>query len=352
MGTNSDPTMQLIRSLDDPRQFVRKSQVSVFKPHVRDFPEIELADGTKIPARRVEVTEKDLREIAENVNRTYQRDGALVVLTVGHRKWDSAANEQTQPLKVGYARNYRAEVVQRPGGPQLVLTHDEYIERDKLAYAKQYPSRSPDYDPDAKTITGVALLLRDPALTTGTVSYSADSRRFTYAMGATMEPDAGMGGGEDWTPDDEVQYAKFCKYMKKYAAEPSATNVAMPGDAPPAPPIEYQKLQAQYQAEVVGRQLDALAYEGVQFVRDVELPKLVAMRETDRGAHFQYMRQTYSKLPVGAPIRIATGVPAPGSKPDPNAPMTEPEFKRALQYQADGKLSWAAARDKVIAERK
>jgi hypothetical protein len=159
--------MDLIASLDDPARFVRKDRVAVFKPHRRTFP-----NGFEVV-----VTEADLGEIADNVNRNYGADGQLVKLTIGHRKQAPDFPETNQPPVVGYARNYRAEWVDRPDGPSLRLTHTECI-RTNSPYtagvlAGQYPERSPEYDPAAKVITGVALLTRDQALGMGIVCYQA-----------------------------------------------------------------------------------------------------------------------------------------------------------------------------------
>jgi hypothetical protein len=159
----TDPTMDLIRSLDDPTQFRRVDRVAVFKPHRRVCP-----DGTVI-----DVTDADLPEIASNVNRTYELDGELVRLVIGHRQQAPGFPEPLQPLVVGYARNYRAELVERPGGQALRLTHTEYVRREHENEAGKYPGRSPEYDPVSKTITAVALLTRDPFLTLGTVAYEA-----------------------------------------------------------------------------------------------------------------------------------------------------------------------------------
>lgn len=159
--TSTDPTMDLIRSLDDPAQFRRVDRVAVFKPHRRRLP-----DGTEL-----DVTAADLPEIAANVNRAYERDGELVRLVIGHRQQASGFPERLQPLVVGYARNYRAELVERPGGKALRLTQTEYVRREYEDEARKHPGRSPEYDPQGKTITAVALLTRDPFLTLGTVAY-------------------------------------------------------------------------------------------------------------------------------------------------------------------------------------
>ncbi|OWK45786.1 hypothetical protein [Fimbriiglobus ruber] len=219
---NDDPTMTLIRQLDDPSKWAVKRRVSVFKPHTRTFPTQALADGQTLPARTVTVTAADLSAIAANVNRAYRRDGSLVKLTVGHRQFDPRFPEPSQPPLVGYARNYRAELVDRPGGKVLRLTHDEYVPVGKTGVWDQYPERSPDYDPAARTITGVALLVRDPALDLGTVGYHAGT--VTYAMGAVMADDtddtddtgADDADDADLSPDEEAQYARVCRYVRKY----------------------------------------------------------------------------------------------------------------------------------------
>lgn len=198
--------MQLIRDLDDPTKFVRKDRVAVFKPHTR------MAMGQDGKPVQIKVDGNDLQEIARNINAAYGADGQLVKLTIGHRKQDPSTPETAQPPIAGYARHYRAEMVQRPDGPQLRLTHVEYIRADRKDILEEgrYPERSPEYDPVNKTITGVALLTRDQYLNLGTVSYSA-SGRVTYAMGATMAD--GMDD-DKFSPEEEQHYSRMCKYMK------------------------------------------------------------------------------------------------------------------------------------------
>lgn len=204
---SDDPTMQLIRDLDDPTKFVRKDRVAVFKPHTR------MAMGQDGKPVQIKVDGNDLQEIARNINAAYGADGQLVKLTIGHRKQDPNTPETAQPPIAGYARHYRAEMVQRPDGPQLRLTHVEYIRADRKDILEEgrYPERSPEYDPVNKTITGVALLTRDQYLNLGTVSYSA-SGRVTYAMGAAMADET--KDDDKFSPEEEQQYSRMCKYMK------------------------------------------------------------------------------------------------------------------------------------------
>jgi hypothetical protein len=352
----ADATADLIRSLDDPKRFRRLECVSVFKPHVRDFPAMKLPNGTVIPARRVEVTEADLPTIAANVNRTYSQDGQLVLLTIGHRKQIPGTPETEQPPKVGYARNYRAQLVDRPGGKTLRLTHTEYIDRRHEYEAAKHPGRSPEYDPDEKTISAVALLTRDPALPNGTVHYDAGSGRVLYAMGDAMADEA-------WTPDDDAQYDKFCgdvkkygkhsAYMRKYMAEAGPANTDVPGLAPAPQMPEYAAVSKALLYEKVNRRLDALGYEGVQFDRTVELTKLAEELKTDgdRDKHLAYMRAHYSKLPVGDFLPVFDGKVGPGAKPGSDAPLTEAECSAALHYQSEKGTDWPAAMQYVKAQR-
>jgi len=315
---SDDPTMQLIRDLDDPTKFVKKSRVAVFKPHTRT------AMGQDGKPIQIKVDGKDLEEIARNVNAAYGADGQLVKLTIGHRKQDVNAPETAQPPIAGYARHYRAEMVERPDGPRLRLTHVEYIRADRKDILEEgrYPERSPEYDPVNKTITGVALLTRDQWLNLGTVSYSA-SGRVTYAMGAEMDDDK-------YTPEEEQQYARMCNYMKgkypklaQYMDDMGAMNGTLPvsvGSNEEPKPAMYASLkgnvdyaaidarikavEAQHQASQKAlitsessRLLDKVK-DIVKFDYQRELTVLVSLPDdTQRQAHVTYMLDNYQQMP-------------------------------------------------------
>lgn len=334
--------MTLIRSLDDPLKYVRKEHVAVFRPHRREVPAHTLADGTQVPGRTIEVTDDDLEAIAANVNRDYQADGQLVKLTLGHRRREPAFPEPHQPPVVGVARDYKAEVVQRPGGKALRLTHTEYIRRDTPyaagILAGAYPERSPEYDPDEQTITGVALLTRDAWLKLGTVSYEAGNGRTLYAMGGPMGDDTSMDN-----PDDPVLYADFKKYMtgkpKCYAKYQGEMAAMGPGNGmtPPAggtpcqagaPDLaaEIAQLRDQLATERAARveiecraMLDPIK-EFRQFDYARELKTLVSYANpADRAAHVKYIADNY--LPTAAApggwVNVPADVPGPaGAAPD------------------------------------
>lgn len=352
-----DPTMDLIASLDDPTKFVRKDSVSVFKPHVRHFPERKIGDKV-VPAMTVKVTDDDLEEIAENTNRAYQAEGELVKLSIGHRKMLPDYPEDKQPRVVGYARGYKAVVVNRPGGKAIRLTHTEYIRADATdVLSGQYPQRSPDYDPFEKKITGVALLTRDPALELGTVSYQ--SGKLAYSMEPTM------ADPKDDEKDDEKQYAKMCAYMKKkyprlaqYMDEPGATNTDTPKfDYQKDPAIDAKvkeledKLAAEQKARVeesCKRLLEPLR-SAVKFNYERELKVLCQYAsDAERTAHADDMLANREKLPTGKMIPVGN-VPKPGSV---NDPLTQEEFGRALAYQSEKSVDWEAAMVHVKSLRK
>jgi hypothetical protein len=355
----TDPTMDLIRSLDDPTRFVRKDRVAVFKPHRRKFP-----DGTEVV-----VTAGDLGEIAANVNRTYEQDGELVKLTIGHRKQAADADETTQPRVVGYARNLKAEMVDRPGGKVLRLTHTEYVRREDEAEAGRHPGRSPEYDPAGKTITAVALLTRDPALTLGTVGYSGGRRLY---WSESMAEENGTPGDE-FGPDDEVQYAAFCKYMKKYMAGMGGDNGGLPAPAESLPPVPYQKELVAVKTEVEkirqerdadrktlitersGRLLDQIK-DVKKFDYQRELTHLASLPDdAARGAHVQYVLANYESLPYARDmLPVLTGeVPVPGARPDPNDPTAAPaRHNEIVTYmRANPGLTYEAAEARVLAQK-
>lgn len=384
-----DATAKLLRDLEDPAKYARNERVSVFMPHTRDFPGYTLPNGQKILPRRVKVGEAELREIANNVNRLYSRDGHLVLLTIGHRK-GGATPETQQPPCVGYGRNYKAELVQRPNGPALRLTHTEFIDRRHEAEAAKYPGRSPEYDPDEKTFGAVALLTRDPHLTSGTVHYDAGSGRVLYAMGAPMGqeamPGAGMPTGGDMAmgPEDDVQYAAFCgdmrkyakaaAFMKKYQAEAMGPmNGQPPGPGPAPEPMPYQKndvieaglasLTARDQhrrdanaataAQLVEsnsrRLLDPLV-DVVRFTYEKELSTLIGLpSDEDRVAHVHYMRDNYAELPTGQMKPTLPG-PAPSQSGTPDAFREPGNYKQVMAYvRAHPGISYERAEQMVTA---
>lgn len=352
--------MSLIRSLDDPTRFVRKDRVAVFMPHVRTITEQRLSNGAVIPAQEIVVDEAVLQEIADNINSAYQVDGELVRLTIGHRKQAADVNERLQPLEVGYARNYRAEMVNRPGGPQLRLIQTEYWRVEFEEECKLKSGRSPEYDHRNKRFRAVALLTRDPFLDLGTASYAAAEPYALYEADPMPEPVKTDEKKPDdvWGPEDEIAYKAFAKYMRKYQAEAGPTNTNLPQadkkptDKPAEPIPEYQALNERLLTSEINRQLDTLFYmDHVRFDRETEVRSMKRMNDADRAQHLNYMRQTYQRLPAGQTVIPVAGVGASQLPVDTKAPLTEDELDKAMHYQSQEGCDWPTAMTHIKSQR-
>lgn len=346
--TAPDPTMDLIDSLErDPSAWVRVVNVPVCRPH-----KLPQGQGGKV----ITVTEADLPRIAAEVNAMYRDEGVPIIARVGHINQEPNFPEKDQPRLVGFGKDAKVGRF-GPGQIPAVLV-DLYVRREERDVLTHYPFRSMEFNPATGRISGLALLTRNPALDLGAIHYQAGHWLVHYE-GKKMAGE----NGEDWTAEDDVQYAAFCtdvkkyakagKYMKKYQAEPGPTNTGTPALNTGEPPVEYRKLQETILYQAVERKLDALGYEGVQFDRKVELPKIIAMKDdAERDGHIAYMKTHYAKLPVGGMIPIADRAPS-DRKTALDAPMKQDEFRRAQNYQATGKAAtWEQARAMVIAERK
>jgi len=169
MSTTADPTMDLIRSLDNPAKWLMQTVVA-FVPHEITHPAKRLADGTTLPPERIKVTEDQLRQDADRANARAAATGRLDTLTIGHRKFDPGFPETQQPPLVGFCRNYRVQWIEREKGRFLALVYDEYAAKDKAQQYdlyRQFPFRSAEYHPTVG-MQGVAALVRPPALDMGT----------------------------------------------------------------------------------------------------------------------------------------------------------------------------------------
>lgn len=363
----SDPTTQFLADLRNPAKYVATRRVAVFRPHKRTA---YTGDGKEIT---VEVTPSDLPVIARNSNAAYG-SGHLNPLTLGHRLHDPKAPETQQPPIVGYVGDFRAEVVQRPSGPELVITQTEYVPVEKRHIVADYPYRSAEYDPDAKVIEGCAALKRRPYLDLGVVPYGGSRRRIVhYALETQMNPDGQAPPmGDD---DDEVFYAKFAKAMTRYEAEKAAPPMGGTGSTDPnAPTMPYSKskpavnytagVDAQLaamrqQLEIQRRQLaesqaDALLMPLVSLVRfDYAREKAAIVNyqnDADRVAHINYMQQTYQQLPTGSMLPLPTralGGPMGTKATDPHTPTNDHEKIMAYVRSHPG-VSYAQAQKLIV----
>lgn len=365
--------MQLIRSLDDPRLFRKKPNVRVFGAHTRTFPATEF-NGQQIPECTVTVTEADLHQIAANCNRSYLYYAQLAKLFIGHRLQAPGTPEHKQPPTGGYARNFRVQPMPTPSGKYLTcLICDEYHDVKHLAECDKHTGRSPEYLPDAKLITGIAMLTRDPALQLGFVApYS--NNRFCYSMGAMNampepiqqeppkdKPVPYMDEEGAYTDEDEQMYRRYKRYARRYSAEsgmatPPAPMPTMPdqGQAAygsPSNAVLYalqQQNAALQRANVqanAARMLDVLVPQ-VRFDYNRELQTLVSYQnDQQRAAHIQYMMSHYEKLPGSGMLPIAYSAPQAAATGIHAAPSNH---DKAMQYmRSHPGMDYFAALEKV-----
>ena len=398
MPAAPDPTLEFARRMDDPTAWVVNRRVPLFKAHERHFPAVVTRTGETVPARTVRVTGPDLYQIAAEVARL-ERLGVYGRITPGHIAQDRP--ETDQPPVYGFYR--LADPPVGPFGPagELAVLVDEYLYPEYAAERGEYPYRSADYYPDSKQIFGMAVLKRRPALDLGTVAYEGSVPvRYQYAMGDDM-PAAAMGpenaaapaqtpapagaaqpAGDTFTPEEEAQYARMCRYMRskyqldpnwpgKGEAAPDAPDAgAAEGDKPvagdkPAPadatrqpdddtakvqPMQSDLTPAQYQAAVARAQgleleleherckvyLYQLEGEGFRFSDDEKadlLAEIVARPKDKRAAYADRLRKQFAdrQAPAGRLELYQHTAPVEGN--DAADPLAAPSYHdRALRH--------------------
>ena len=164
----SDATADFYSALNDPKRWVIKSGVPIFKPHERTDP----ATG-----KLIQVDTTKLQRIAENIQRMERGGGVPLRMTLGHTEPNKP--ETQQPPVCGYYRNARVQPFGPKGEPAVVV--DEWLDPQYAKVRKNYPYRSSEYYDDTEQITGVALLTRDPFLDLGVVAYERGEPFVAYA---------------------------------------------------------------------------------------------------------------------------------------------------------------------------
>lgn len=356
MATDADdPTNQLLRGLDDPAKYVKRERIAVFRAHRRTD------DKGKV---LYEVTDGDLAEIAANTNKPYE-SGQLVRLTIGHTKQDPNAKESRQPAElVGYCTNYRAQIVQRPGGSFLAVTHTEYAQADKVEQLAKFPFRSVEYDPEGKTIHGCAALLKTPYLQLGTVEYAGGKRFFCYSMGDCEMADAAA----DDEKKEEEEYAKFAKRMKRYEAWSAEEKAKADADKTTNNEkavviVEYAALasqvaalQAQQAADRKAlvesnakRMLDPLKpYVAFDYARELKTLTNYAT-DAERAEHVGNLVKYNAKLPTGGLLPLADAPETLGVKdPATDPTVAPPNHEKVMAYvRANPGVSYDQATAKI-----
>src|SRR5690348_5532149 len=95
-----DPTLDFLRSLDDPEKWVVVENVPVLVPHSRDA---VLSNGEKVT---ITVTEADLPDWLARMQDLEKNGSRPPIMTIGHRDDRKGFPETQQPPFVGV---YRAE---------------------------------------------------------------------------------------------------------------------------------------------------------------------------------------------------------------------------------------------------
>src|SRR5262249_39919807 len=95
--------------------------------------------------------------------------GVAARVTDGHVNPAKNVPESSQPALLGFARNPRAGGFGQAQTPGVLV--DLFIRNEQLPTFRDRPYRSAEYYPPTREIRGVALLLRDPGLDLGIVTY-------------------------------------------------------------------------------------------------------------------------------------------------------------------------------------
>jgi len=264
-----DSTQKFIARFNDPSQWRIVPGVPVFDAHEEQYvTSVPGPDGRPVKQSQVErFGQAELEEHAANCNRLVAT-GNPVGLTIGHTKDDGP--ESTQPVTVGYAKNYRVQYSQQLGRP--VIVHDEYFDKDAFEkyQVDTYPFRSVERWRKGKYFKPVALLRREPRRNLGVVAYQSEGDlviRYSmeYAMpeqrpdiaappapAPAAAPAAAAPAPLEPSDKDRELFAKLCyahpqlgAMMKKYEMESSAESppsAAPPPAPPPAPPGQPEQM--------------------------------------------------------------------------------------------------------------
>lgn len=359
---NPDPTLDLLRSFDEPGRYIVKENVPIFKPHRR-----RTKDG-----REIVVHASDLPSIADKINALENNFGVVMRVTKGHVV--PGLSEDHQPTLLGYARQARVATYGPKSEPCILVTL--YLLPEQYEAAKQLPYRSPEFYPESGEIRGLALMLKDPFLDMGMVTYqTARGLCYHYALadGDSTTNDESPAGHDEWAAHMEhyakrnpwVGYAMQCYEGNAMAgpSAPAAGNTQVPTEMPlPSQEAErmakdqeavrYAKLEQQLtgvieenkrlaaqvatlqaerdraECERLVTQLEAECY---QLTRAEEVEALLPLDKPAREKYLARVRKNYQKAPVayqGQAIPIHDG-PVEDGQP---AGTTPAEAKAAVSY--------------------
>lgn len=163
-----DATLNSLALFNDPSRWVVKTGVPIWREHIATG-----NDGKPLAIDRAE-----LDKYAAELQRMEQVEGVMPRLTLGHTltkdpRTGAEPKETDQPPLVGFARNARVSVY----GPKNIpgVLADFWYKREDFERSKEFPHRSPEVYLNARQITGVALLKRDPKLDMGMTIYQIEN---------------------------------------------------------------------------------------------------------------------------------------------------------------------------------
>lgn len=384
-----DPTLASVARFSDPAAWdLILRGIPVFIPH-----QIKSRDG-----RTISVDEKRLRQIANNINKSFKSRGVPVKYQEGHTLPPTEVPQGHQPEIHAYGIG--ARVGKWGPGQKLGLLLDMYVLPGHLSRVRQFPFRSAEFYDDRDNITAVALLRTDPRLDMGVVFYAQDDltvsydqnfarvlcySRNTMPLDPTMQdddrlPDEEPGTGDEKEPevDEEfdrkadqymgrkykhlpTMYQEFCKNM----STASGTN-SLPGkDEGPEGysrkklPELYQKAINEVKEEVkvlkrelaqkdkaihYSQELAALKEIGCEFDFDAELKDCLELNEDQFRRHCKRLER--SAAPVGGSFVRPANMPGKQEKPRDSKGRrlpTEAESELALAYMREHKCEWDEA---------
>lgn len=179
----SDPILETLAKFNDDSQWEDiKENVPIFVEHsLYEVPHPFIPNETiRIAVLPGQPTPKDgkflyaigaedLTKIAQRINAKLNETGNAIKLFIGHS--NSGLPQTQQPPLVGYGVGASVG----PSGPKGRLA----VRLNRLLHSRgsqhrDFPERSPEFDPIKGEITGLALLKTDPKLPMGLVTYASD----------------------------------------------------------------------------------------------------------------------------------------------------------------------------------
>jgi hypothetical protein len=345
-----DATSVALEELNDPELYECKRGVPIFRSHRRT-----LKDERGNVKGEIVVRDEDLPVIAANMRAQEAENGVCGRITDGHINPDPKVPEHDQPPLVGYMKNPRPGVF----GPKRIpcVLVDTFVRRDVLPLRR--PFRSSEYYPNSKTITGLALMTRDPFLDLGIVNYKSEAPLF-YARDNGAAPylyvafsetntmpdvmnDMQDDSDAELAPEEAQHYQKFCSYAKRFLkghpklygmlegnepapepkpAMPGASNVSIPGAEKPeedkpslnarnGDPALYSRMEAQIADLIREREtgkcqaiVEKLAVH-YKLDQGKEVTRLLTMTSAERDEHVAYIKANYA--PISDQIQIYSG---------------------------------------------